>query len=428
MKSSQDGPILSIVELAWTSYPKLVAAIAASGATAGFVGILLVDAINAAIHAATVGPALNLRFGLLILLYIAINSLVLLLPAFLSNKVNVLLRQRLCEQFIAAPLEDLERRGLPELLTLLNLDTPTIAQTTLILPFVVANISILVFGTLYIFYKAPLVFLVVLIGILIGGLAYYACYKKGVVIARQASDEYELLNDNLHGLVCGIKELKLNRQRRARFRKEFFQSTEKAARFRFLHQIWFSAAEMLGQFFYLLILSALLLGVPALIHIDPAVITSCLFCILFMMGPLSSLSNLLPEIGKGSVALERMYERGFPVQKPSKSIEGPNPNLPRAAAHWHSITLVDIEAKYSGDSTEGNGFQLGPINLTISPGELVYVIGGNGSGKSTLARVLDGSLSTFGGRHLFGRRACKPRQYRGLSKPVFCSLFGLSPI
>ena len=36
MKSSQDGPILSIVELAWTSNPKLVAAIAAGGATAGF--------------------------------------------------------------------------------------------------------------------------------------------------------------------------------------------------------------------------------------------------------------------------------------------------------------------------------------------------------------------------------------------------------
>jgi putative ATP-binding cassette transporter len=36
------------------------------------------------------------------------------------------------------------------------------------------------------------------------------------------------------------------------------------------------------------------------------------------------------------------------------------------------------------------GFMLGPIDLTLRPGELVFFIGGNGSGKTTLAKLLLG--------------------------------------
>ncbi len=37
-----------------------------------------------------------------------------------------------------------------------------------------------------------------------------------------------------------------------------------------------------------------------------------------------------------------------------------------------------------------NGFMLGPINLSLQPGELLFIIGGNGSGKSTLAKLITG--------------------------------------
>ena len=39
---------------------------------------------------------------------------------------------------------------------------------------------------------------------------------------------------------------------------------------------------------------------------------------------------------------------------------------------------------------ERAGFQLGPMDLVLEPGQVTFVVGGNGSGKSTLAKLLSG--------------------------------------
>jgi putative ATP-binding cassette transporter len=45
-------------------------------------------------------------------------------------------------------------------------------------------------------------------------------------------------------------------------------------------------------------------------------------------------------------------------------------------------------------------FTLGPVDLSIRPGELVFIVGGNGSGKTTLAKVLLGIYAPEGGQIL----------------------------
>jgi putative ATP-binding cassette transporter len=50
---------------------------------------------------------------------------------------------------------------------------------------------------------------------------------------------------------------------------------------------------------------------------------------------------------------------------------------------------MDVTHSYHQEGGGGE-FQLGPINLTLYPGELIFLIGGNGSGKTTLAKLLMG--------------------------------------
>jgi putative ATP-binding cassette transporter len=56
---------------------------------------------------------------------------------------------------------------------------------------------------------------------------------------------------------------------------------------------------------------------------------------------------------------------------------------------WRRLELSSVTHSYIRESDDYN-FILGPISLTLVPGEIVFIVGGNGSGKTTLAKLLIG--------------------------------------
>ncbi|MQM39762.1 ABC transporter ATP-binding/permease protein YojI [wastewater metagenome] len=84
---------------------------------------------------------------------------------------------------------------------------------------------------------------------------------------------------------------------------------------------------------------------------------------------------------------------------------------------------------YRYPATTGDGFAVGPIDLTLRRGEQVFLIGGNGSGKSTLARLLVGLVEPHeGALQVDGRTvtAAQRHAYRARFASVFTDfhLFG----
>jgi putative pyoverdin transport system ATP-binding/permease protein len=75
---------------------------------------------------------------------------------------------------------------------------------------------------------------------------------------------------------------------------------------------------------------------------------------------------------------------------------------------------------------EENTFTLGPVDLTIVPGELIFIVGGNGSGKSTLAKLITGLyLPDAGEVRLDGTRIDDRNRelYRQLFSTVFADFY-----
>lgn len=56
-----------------------------------------------------------------------------------------------------------------------------------------------------------------------------------------------------------------------------------------------------------------------------------------------------------------------------------------------------IEVRSLFFSYPGNGFSIGPLDLSIKEGEQVIIIGPNGSGKTTMLKLMAGMLSPGGG-------------------------------
>src|SRR5699024_1976033 len=101
----------------------------------------------------------------------------------------------------------------------------------------------------------------------------------------------------------------------------------------------------------------------------------------------------LPTLLNAQVAINRIRALALDAHEPDFAV--PAPFKP----DWQCITLEDVRFRYAdSDGGDEGGFAVGPINLTLNRGELVFLIGANGSGKTTLARLLTGLYQPTSGR------------------------------
>jgi putative ATP-binding cassette transporter len=102
---------------------------------------------------------------------------------------------------------------------------------------------------------------------------------------------------------------------------------------------------------------------------------------------------------------------------------------------WQRLELIGVTHSYRRDDEDGN-FTLGPIDLALGRGELIFLIGGNGSGKTTLAKLLTGLYEPEAGEIRFDGQTINSDNrvaYRQYFSAVFSdfylfeSLLGLQP-
>jgi putative ATP-binding cassette transporter len=91
------------------------------------------------------------------------------------------------------------------------------------------------------------------------------------------------------------------------------------------------------------------------------------------------------------------------------------------AVGWRSIKLEGVTHEYRREGAE-DSFTLGPVDLTLRPGEVVFLVGGNGSGKTTLAKILTGLYAPNGGAVYVDGRVVDPSaidDFRQMFSAVF---------
>ena len=105
-----------------------------------------------------------------------------------------------------------------------------------------------------------------------------------------------------------------------------------------------------------------------------------------MMTPLQMIFTLLPSFANASVAMRKIDNLSLPLLEKENNDKTSEPAVRRS---WGPLRLSGVTHSYGGDNGS-DGFVLGPVNLEIKAGELLFITGGNGSGKTTLAKLLLG--------------------------------------
>jgi putative ATP-binding cassette transporter len=359
-----------------------------AGIAAGACGAGLIALINTALHRPDLSrPLLGAAFVALVLGKLGSTAFSAWLLNGFTLRTLTALCQDLSRRVLATPLRHVEQVGVHRILAALTDDIAMIGLAAQNVPMVATNVAVLVGCAVYLGWLSWKILVVVLVLITLGTLLHRALIRRTYKYMQRVRETRDVLFRDFRALTEGTKELKLNANRRDAFLTERIDVTTEALRRDGLSAIKTEIrAGMSSQLLFYGMLGGLLFS-PAIAGgaLNSETVIGYVLATLYMMNPLNSLMSVWPTFARARIAFDKVSDLGVHLASDTDPGIATEPTVDE----WETITFEDVRFSYPPD-IDGQAFELGPIDLTLQRGEMVFLIGGNGSGKSTLIKVLTG--------------------------------------
>ncbi|MEI7710566.1 MAG: ATP-binding cassette domain-containing protein [Rhodospirillales bacterium] len=126
---------------------------------------------------------------------------------------------------------------------------------------------------------------------------------------------------------------------------------------------------------------------------------------------LQAVVTYLPLVSEAGQAIGRLDAIAAALRRDSKG----GTTVQTRPRRFDRIEFLDVSFRYPGADAPN----LGPFDLSLRNGELVFITGGNGSGKSTLMKLLTGLYPPTSGLVLIDGAIWHPEDQRSLFSAVF---------
>ena len=407
---------MELLLLVWRQYRWPFISVIALSLLSAALGIGLIAFINLRLMTVvdTSLAVLPEFLGLLLLLMVVTLGSQLALTT-LGHHFVFRLRGEFIKRILDTQIEKVEKIGSASLLAGLTSDIRNITIAFVRLPELVQGI-ILTFGSAaYLAWLSGKMMMVTALWMALtiwGGFVLVARVYRHMATLRETEDK---LYHDYQTVLEGRKELTLNRERAEYVFNQLYLPDAREYRHHIIRADTFHLSAVNWS-------NIMMLGAIGLVFwmanslgwANTAVAATYSLTLLFLRTPLLSAVGALPTLLSAQVAFNKLntfslapYRADFPQPEPHP--------------HWQTLELRDVCFHYPD-----NSFAVGPINLTLQRGELVFLIGGNGSGKSTLAMLLTGLYQPASGQILLDGRplaADKPEDYRKLFSAVFTDVW-----
>jgi len=349
----------------------------------------IIALINTSLRATNrVTPVLALGFIALCLLLLISTAVSQVYIARLVERIIFDLRLHLTRQILACPLRQLEEIGIPRLLAALTQDIEIVANASVPISMLCVFMALLLGCLMYLSWLSLPLFGLTIVLMPLGVFSNQYLIYRGRHFLKFAREEQDRLFQHFRTATEGIKELKLHQQRRQAFLVEDLQTTAvRSQHYRIAAANSFAIGGSWGLVALFVLIGLFLFVVPFLFAVPNAVLSGYALTLIFMLTPIRGVLNALPELLRANIALEKINTLGLSLNATNHKLEQSPVTIQNP--HWQSLQLSEVTHAYRGER-EDTHFTLGPLNLTLYPGELIFIVGGNGSGKSTLVKLLTG--------------------------------------
>ena len=401
-----------------------VAGVLIAGALSGLASAGLLIQINRAIsHANDLTMGLIWTFvGLCLLLPLARFVSQVLLARLTQGTLREL-RMSLAQRILSAPLRQLEEIGPHRMMASLTDDTSTLREVLGSLPLLFMHLTVVVVCLVYLGWISGWLLLIVIGFLGLGVVSYRLAMLRAVPFFRRVQAGSDRLMKSFRGLTDGTKELKLHQPRRLAFLRQLLDTTLAIQRDNMSGIVIHAGANSWGQILSFLLIATIFFLYVAQKNVSREALTGTVLVILYMRTPLDIILQMIPSLSRASIAMQRIKQIGDLLSH--SEIADQDLPIAEGPAEWRSLRLAGVTHSYRREADESS-FLLGPIDLEITAGELIFLVGGNGSGKTTLAKLILGLYLPEAGEILFDGKPVTDEtreSYRRCFTAVFSDFF-----
>ncbi|MBC7953243.1 MAG: ATP-binding cassette domain-containing protein [Rhodospirillaceae bacterium] len=248
--------------------------------------------------------------------------------------------------------------------------------------------------------------------------AYFSSREEMQKRMRAAHEAETALLGSLGEIIDGFKELRLHFGKRVEVLDELTKHSARSAKERTITQGMFADLFVFSNTIAFLLGGAVVFLVP-LISGDTSSedVARVVTIVLFIIGPLSAIVSATQHFHTARFAITSLRE--FEI-KLDATLQPEPPQLP--VPEFQSLRIE--AARFKHHAIKETTFAIGPFDLHVAKGEMVFITGGNGSGKTTAMRLMVGLYPPESGRIMLNDMplAAEPQAleaYRQLFGTVF---------
>lgn len=212
---------------------------------------------------------------------------------------------------------------------------------------------------------------------------------------KRVSEEETAFFSKLAHLLQGFNEISINRRKNEDVFETYVTVNDKISDYRIKTIKRYNITLIFLQVFFYILLGLILFALPRFHAEHSEHIIKIVAAILFMVGPMDGVIYSVPTLANANNSAHNIMELESQLKEELKKmreqrIDPYSPDAYRSLPFQSGISLKGLSYQYPQSNGYGTGFQVGPIDLTIRKGELIFVTGGNGSGKSTFLKLFTG--------------------------------------
>ena len=296
-------------------------------------------------------------------------------------------RERISDKIRKSELITLEKLDSSQTLRRLARNGTTIAQSSVILISIIQSSIMIFFVFVYIFYLSHTVFFAIFFSLSLATLIYVLMGRDLIYDIRKNRKVEDKFFYALNLIINGFNELKMNSKKRKIISKETHKALDEllASRIHLIKKA--TTGVMFTEVFLYIVLGVIVFIIPHLKSEESITIVEVTAAMLFIIGRLEETLSVGPTVIKTVSSIQSITRLEDALDKGVVNQQMREDTTIAKFNNFKEITLKEIEFYYKNEENE-KIFGVGPLNLTLKRGEMVFIVGGNGSGKSTFIKTL----------------------------------------